>query len=129
MLITSGVPVAQSIDITAETLPNCKFRDDLLRIGSSLTEGKNISDSIEKGKFHQFPPLVSKMIGVGEKTGKLDEALLYLADFYEEEIDTFSKNLTTILEPVLLITIGLVVGFVALAIITPIYELTGSIRR
>lgn len=129
VLIKSGVPVAQSIDITAGTLSNLKFKNDLLRIGASLTKGRNISESIEKGNYHEFPPLVSKMIGVGEKTGKLDESLLYLGDFYEEEIDNFSKNLTTILEPLLLITIGLVVGFVALAIITPIYELTGSIRR
>ena len=129
VLIRSGVPIAQSIDITANTISNLKFRNDLLRIGESLTRGRNISESIEKGNFHVFPPLVSKMIGVGEKTGNLDESLLYLGDFYEEEIDNFSKNLSTILEPILLITIGLVVGFVAIAIISPIYELTGSIRR
>ena len=69
------------------------------------------------------------MIDVGERTGKLEESLLYLADFYEDEIDGVTKNLSTILEPVLLIFIGIVVGFIALAIISPIYELTGSIRR
>jgi type II secretory pathway component PulF len=69
------------------------------------------------------------MITVGEHTGKLDETLLYLADFYEEEIDTLSKNLSTILEPLLLLTVGIIVGFVAIAIISPIYELTGSLRR
>ena len=62
------------------------------------------------------------MIAVGEKSGSLDDSLLYLADFYEEEIDNFSKNITTILEPLMLIVIGLIVGFVALAIVTPIYE-------
>lgn len=129
VLIRSGVPITRSIEITANTLSNLKYKNDLVKIGSSLTKGKNISDTIEKGGYTEFPPLVSKMIGVGEKTGKLDESLLYLGDFYEEEIDNFSKNLTTILEPILLIGIGLVVGFVALSIITPIYELTGSIRR
>ena len=69
------------------------------------------------------------MISIGEKTGKLDEVLLYLSDFYEEEIDNLSKNLSTILEPAILIVIALMVGFVALAIISPIYELTGSIQR
>jgi len=68
------------------------------------------------------------MINVGERTGNLEESLLYLADFYEDEIDGISKNLSTMLEPILLITIGIVVGFVALAIISPIYELTGSVR-
>jgi type IV pilus assembly protein PilC len=69
------------------------------------------------------------MIGVGEQTGHLEDTLLYLADFYEEEIDNISKNLNTILEPFLLLFIGLIVAFVALAVISPIYQLTGSIRR
>ena len=69
------------------------------------------------------------MVSVGEKTGKLDESLLYVSAFYEEEIDSYVKNLTTLLEPVLLIIVGLTVGFIALAIISPIYELTGSIRK
>ena len=79
--------------------------------------------------FPEFPPLVSRMISVGEKTGKLDETLLYLGDFFEDEVDDISRNLSTILEPALLIVIGLVVGFVAISIISPIYQLTGSIRR
>ncbi len=69
------------------------------------------------------------MVAVGEKSGKLEDILLYLADFYEEEIDNTTKNISPILEPILLIVIGLVVGFVALAIISPIYQLTGSIGR
>ena len=76
-----------------------------------------------------MPAIVNKMISVGEKTGKLDDSLIYLSEFYEEEIDDISKNLSTILEPILLIGIGIVVGFIALAIISPIYELTGSVRR
>ena len=82
-----------------------------------------------KKHYFEYPPLVSRMVSIGEKTGNLDETLLYLGDFYDEEIDDFSQNLSTILEPILLITIGLGVGFVALAIISPIYELTGSIRK
>lgn len=128
-LVKSGVPVTKSLETTAATLSNLKFKADLIEIGQFLAKGKNIGVALEQKKFSEFPPLVSKMISVGEKTGKLDETLLYLGDFYEDEIDNISKNLTTILEPVLLISIGLVVGFVALAIISPIYELTGSIRR
>jgi type IV pilus assembly protein PilC len=128
ILIKSGVPITESIEITAETMSNLKFRNDLLKIGSQITKGKGMAEAMEKGKYSEFPTLVSRMIGVGEKTGKLDESLLYLSEFYEEEVDEFSKNLTTTLEPVLLIVIGLLVGFLALAIITPIYELSGSIR-
>ena len=73
--------------------------------------------------------IVSKMISVGEKSGKLDEVLLYLSSFYDDEIDDLSKNLATILEPILLVVMGIAVGFVAISIITPIYELTGSIGQ
>lgn len=128
-LLKSGVPVTKSLDTTANTLSNLKFRHDLLQVGQELSKGKKIGAILDKHSFPEFPPLVSKMISVGEKTGKLEDTLLYLSEFYEDEIDNISKNLTTILEPILLVGIGLIVGFVALAIISPIYELTGSIRR
>jgi type IV pilus assembly protein PilC len=128
-LIKSGVPAPHGMEITANTLTNLRFRNDLLEITKLLTRGKNIGESMASRDFSEFPPLVSRMITVGEKTGKLDETLIYLGEFYEEEVDDVSRNLSTILEPVLLITIGLVVGFVALSIISPIYQLTGSIRN
>lgn len=128
-LLQSGVPVTKSLETTARTLSNLRFQNDLFEVNQGLVKGKNIGEILDSKKYSEFPPLVAKMISVGEKTGKLEETLLYLGDFYEDEIDNISKNLTTILEPVLLLTIGLVVGFVALAIISPIYELTGSIRK
>ena len=127
-LLKSGVPVTKSLETTARTLSNLKFRNDLFQVAQEIAKGKNIGDILEQKGFSEFPPLVSKMVLVGEKTGKLEETLAYLGDFYDEEIDDISRNLTAILEPALLLTIGLVVGFVALAIISPIYELTGSIR-
>lgn len=128
-LIQSGVPVTRSLEITANTLSNLKFKNDLFEILSQLNKGKKIGSSMENKKYFEFPSIVTKMISVGEKSGKLDESLIYLGTFYEDEIDDISKNLTTIIEPVLLIVIAIVVGFVALAIISPIYELTGSIRK
>lgn len=127
-LLKSGVPIHHSIEVTAQTLHNTVFRADLERIAQELNRGKNISTAMVENHFFEFPPLVSRMIGVGEKTGKLEDTLLYLGDFYEEEIDSWTKNFTTILEPVLLIVIGIAVAFIALAIISPIYQLTGSIR-
>lgn len=129
ILLQSGVPVIHALEITAQTLSNLKFQSDLMKIKNSLTRGKDISTEINANKFSEYPPLVGKMISVGEKSGKLDEIMLYLGDFYEEEIDDTAKNLSTILEPILLIVIGLVVGFVALAVISPIYQLTGSIGK
>lgn len=128
-LLKSGVPITKSLEVTAQTLSNLRFREDLTEIAGSLSKGKSIGETMQKNNYNSFPPLVWRMISVGEKTGKLDETLLYLGDFYDEEVDDISRNLSTILEPVLLIFIGLVVGFVALSIISPIYQLTGSIRR
>lgn len=128
-MLRSGVPVSRALEVTANTLTNLKFRNDLIRVSGSLTKGKSIGETLKTGRFSEYPPIVYRMIAIGEKTGKLDETLLYLGDFYEDEIDDLSKNLANILEPILLVVIGIAVGFVALAIITPIYELTGSIRR
>lgn len=128
-LMKSGVPISRSLEITTDTLSNLKFKSDLAEVGKALQKGKGIGDTLSSNKYFEYPPIVSRMIQIGEKTGKLDETLLYLSDFYEDEIDTLSKNLSTIIEPVLLISIGLLVGFVAVSIISPIYELTGSIRR
>ncbi len=129
VLLQSGVTVTSSLETTAHTMSNVALTNDLLEINEQLKKGKKIVDSLSEDKFAVFPGIVTKMIGVGEKTGNLEEVLLYLADFYEEEIDQIAKNITTVLEPILLLAIGLIVGFVALAIISPIYELTGSIRR
>lgn len=128
-LIQNGIPIARGVDVTARTLTNLKFREDAIFIMRELIKGKQLGSSLEEKQYWEYPPLVSRMIAIGEKTGKLDETLLYIGEFYEEEIDDYSKNLSTILEPALLVVIGLVVGFLAFAIISPIYELTGSIRR
>lgn len=127
-LLKSGVTVTKSLETTARTLSNLKFRNNLEQVAQEITRGKNIGDILEQKGYSEYPSLVTKMIKVGEKTGKLEDTLAYLGDFYEEEIDDISKNLTTILEPIMLIIIGIVVGFIAIAIISPIYELTGSIR-
>lgn len=129
VLVQSGVPVAKSLEVVAKSVTNTKLQQDISRVETKLQKGQPIGETIEKVSQTSFPPLVSRMISIGERTGQLDETLLYLGDYYEEEIDNISKNLTTILEPFLLLGVGLVVAFVALAIISPIYELTGSIRR
>jgi len=69
------------------------------------------------------------MIGVGEESGKFEETLFYLSDFYENAVDASTKRLSTAIEPILLVSIGLVVGFLALSIITPIYDITGNVKR
>jgi type IV pilus assembly protein PilC len=129
MLLASGVPITKSLETTAGTLSNWGYQHHLIEATARLQKGTQIGVILSEKNTYEYPRLVSRMITVGEHTGKLDETLLYLADFYEEEIDTLSKNLSTILEPLLLLTVGIIVGFVAIAIISPIYELTGSLRR
>lgn len=129
LLLKSGVPISTALETTANTLSNLKFRDDLIKINKQATRGEDMAAILTSGEYKEFPPIVIKMIEVGEKTGNLEESLLYLSDFFENEIDEASKNLTVVLEPILLLFIGIAVGFVALAIISPIYEITGSIRR
>lgn len=127
ILLASGVPINTGLITTSQTVTNDYFKYLVKKISDDVEEGGEVSEAIRESGTEVFPLLVPRMVSVGEKTGKLDEVLVYLSDFYEEEMDNISKNLSTILEPVMLIIIGLVVAFVALAIISPIYQLTGSI--
>ena len=129
ILLKSGIPSPRGLEITANTLSNVLFQRDIRVVSEKLSAGNSIGATLKKHNFQEFPGIVVKMIAVGEKTGKLEDVLLYLGDYYEDEIDSVSKNLSTLLEPFLLVAIGIAVGFVALAIISPIYELTGSIKK
>ena len=75
-----------------------------------------------------FPPILSQMVSVGETAGNLSDTLFFLAEMYENEVDELTKNLSTVLEPVLLVFMGMIVGFIAVSIITPIYEITQNIH-
>lgn len=128
VMLKNGIPITEAIVISADSLGNYAYRESLREMEKEVIKGKSLSSSLEK---HQnlYPQMLVKMIEVGETSGNLEENLLYLGDFFEKETDNMSKNLPTILEPVLLIIIAFFVGFVALSIISPIYELTGSIQR
>jgi type II secretory pathway component PulF len=127
VLLKSGLPTLTAFDITIKTLSNLKFVDDLKEIREKIKSGKSIYESMSRDKYNEFDKLTRRMVDVGERSGNLEEMLIYLSDYYDGEIDAASKNLSTLLEPVLLLVIGLVVGFVAMAIISPIYSLVGGI--
>lgn len=127
-LIRSGIPIVEALGITSTAVGNLRFQEVLREVLAQAQRGLPISGILSKYP-RLFPPIHSQMVAVGEETGKLQEVLLYLADFTEEEVAQMTKNLTTTLEPVLLVFVGLVVGGVALAIITPIYQLTGSLTK
>ena len=94
-----------------------------------LAQGKTLSDEMAGRRYAIISPLAIKMIAAGERTGKLGETFIYLETFFEAEADRKIKNLTVLFEPALLLVIGALVVFLALAILTPIYSLTGSVRR
>ncbi len=123
LLLNSGVVVVRSFQITSNTTTNLVYKRALNNIADEIVKGEKISYQMEKRK-NIFPLSMSQMIAVGESTGKLSETFLYLADIYEEEMDDITKNLSTTVEPLLLIFMGILVGFVAISIITPIYGIT-----
>lgn len=128
IMLKSGLPITKALAIQHDSTENYTFRDYIRRLEKAVDRGKDMGTELQEGSYSKFSEVAVKMIAVGEKTGKLDEIFLYLGDFFEEEVDNTAKNLSVLLEPIVLLLIGLFVGFVALAIISPIYELTGSIR-
>jgi type II secretory pathway component PulF len=130
------IPVLKNIieDINLErftrtfgTLLDRAYKKAIKSLIPDIESGTNLSNAIGKHP-DLFPMITYRMIGVGESTGNLDNTLKYLAEYYEESVDEATKNLATIIEPVMLIVIGIIVGTVAIAILGPIYQITGSLR-
>lgn len=120
-LIKSGVPVVESLKIISETLTNRYYQDAFRKFMVEVQKGKPLHE--ELATFPKlFPMLVVQMVEIGEETGKTVEILGDLAHFYEEEIDQVTKNLSSIIEPVLMVVIGAAVGFFAISMLTPIYS-------
>lgn len=127
-LIKSGLPIFEGLKICSSSQVNLEYKRTISRLSDNLEKGSSISEFLKKPQCKLlFPRLVSDMVAVGEKTGSVDQSLFYVSQFYEDDIEETARNLTTILEPAILIIIGLMVAFVALAIIGPIYQLTGSL--
>jgi type IV pilus assembly protein PilC len=127
LLLKSDIKVVEALSITADTLSNVVYRRHVREIGSHVTKGEEISQNLSS-RPDLFPIMVSQMVAIGESTGNLSESLLYLADFYEDNLNEVTKDLSTVLEPLMMILMGLVVGFIALSIMTPIYEVTKGLK-
>jgi len=125
--IKSGLTIEEALDVTKKSVGNFYFKNALDKVTRSVSKGTKLSANLERSRS-LFPLLATRMIRVGEESGKLDETLFYLADFYEERVDTATKTMSTAIEPILLLAIGVAVGFLALSIITPIYDITGNIK-
>ncbi|MFA6077916.1 MAG: type II secretion system F family protein [Candidatus Paceibacterota bacterium] len=125
-LFSSGVPVQQAISIAADVMQNVYFKAVLVEAGEKVEKGATLS-SVFKSHSNLYPVIVGEMIEVGEETGKLAEMLMNVAVFYEEEVEAATKDLSTIIEPLLMIVIGAAVGFFAVSMITPMYSVMSGI--
>ncbi len=126
-LLLSGVSIIRAVEITEDVVQNIYFKKVLNEAKTSIEHGSPFSE-VFKAHSDLYPVMMSEMIQVGEETGKLSDMLLQIALFYEEEIENKTKNLSTIIEPVLMIIIGAGVGFFAISMISPLYSVLDSIQ-
>jgi type IV pilus assembly protein PilC len=126
-LLSSGVDVIGSLEIAAEVVQNPYFRDVIRDAKRGVGAGEPLSVAFSK-REDLYPPFVGEMMAVGEETGALAEMLKRLAVFYEDEVDRATKDMSTIIEPILMLIIGGAVGFFAVSMITPIYSLSSDIN-
>ena len=128
LLLSTDVPLLTALDITATSTSNVVYRQALLDLHPHVSMGKNLSSELHKISF-LFPALLIQMVQAGERTGTLPTALTYVSELYESDIRDMTKNLTTIVEPVLMLFMGVIVGFIAISIITPIYGITQNLHQ
>jgi len=126
LLLANGIPVSEALSITIPTINNEIFKIELEKIHSDIIVGTPLSSSMKKSFW--FPPFLTNMIAVGEKGGNLQEVLLEVAIFYEREVNKIKKIMTALLEPIIILVMGLVVGFIVIAMLLPIFEINMGIK-
>lgn len=124
LLLGAGVSLLEALDIVASAIDSAVYRSELKEVNKQVEKGVILSDAISQ--YENFPPILYQMIAVGEETGKLDEILSKISEYFEKESEYAIKNLTTAIEPMIMILLGLGVGFIVIAIIMPIYSLTSQ---
>ena len=127
LLLTSGLRLSDALLVTAETTNNVVYQRAYRALSSAVDRGETISTHLLRQQ-RLFPPVMGHMVAVGERSGTLSETLVYLSGMYDNEVEEFTKNVSILVEPVLMITMGLVVGFIAISIITPIYGITQNLH-
>jgi type IV pilus assembly protein PilC len=125
-LLESTIPIIDATRISSEVLGNVIYKESLISVSESLKKGESLSEILRR--FPKiFPPMVTEMIMVGEKSGKTEDMLRELAEFYGNEVDTTMRNFTTIIEPIIILALGLAVAGIAVAVIMPMYSLAQNI--
>jgi type IV pilus assembly protein PilC len=124
-LVSSGVPILDGLEITARTAGNAIVEDAIMAVRKAVESGLTIAQPLKDSGV--FPPMVVQMIGVGEQTGALDAMLSKIADFYEEEVDQAVANLLTLMEPILILFLGVTVGGIVISMYLPIFDLINKL--
>lgn len=125
-LINSGVPMMRSLEIVGETLNNAVLTEAIDHTRNSIREGSKLSAPLAQSGL--FPSMVTHMIDVGEESGRLSEMMVKVGDFYDAEVESTVKGLTSMIEPLLIIFLGLVVGFIAISVMTPVFTLVNGVK-
>jgi type IV pilus assembly protein PilC len=125
-LVSSGVPILEGLDITAKTSGNAIVEEVIMKTRKAVEEGKTLTQPLEESKL--FPGMVTQMIGVGESTGALDAMLSKIADFYEDEVDEAVTNLMSLLEPIIIVFLGVTIGGIVIAMYMPLFTLIQQIQ-
>lgn len=123
-MLSSGVPILEGLEIVSKTAGNVVIEDAVMKARTSLSQGKTLADPLAETKV--FPGMVTQMIAVGESTGALDSMLSKIADFYEDEVDAAVEALTSLIEPLLMVFLGVVVGGLVIALYLPIFQIAGA---
>jgi type IV pilus assembly protein PilC len=126
MLIASGIHILEGLRILRDSLGNVVYRNAITEITKKVEKGFPLGDTFSQ--FDVFPPIVSQMMKVGEETGRLDDTLLKLSTYFESESENLVKGLTTAIEPIIMVVLGVGVGFIVISVITPIYNLTSQFK-
>ncbi|MDF2440894.1 MAG: type pilus assembly protein PilC, partial [Abditibacteriota bacterium] len=124
-LLTSGVPILQAMETVAGAIDNETFTDVIMKARARVREGDPIGEPLEKSGL--FPPMVIQMISIGEETGALDQMLNKVADFYEAEVETQLQSLAAALEPIMIVILGVIVGFIVIAMFMPLIQIVSSL--
>ncbi len=127
LLLKSGLPLSQSVEVTMKATSNELYRRECEGLLSEVFQGGKISTRLAHSRAF-FPPLLTEMVSIGEISGNLSETLLYLSTYFEAEVEDATRAFSTSLEPMLMVGVGLVVGFVAISILNPVYEITQHIK-
>ena len=124
-LITSGVPILQSLKITKETIGNEVIENAIMKVHDSIKDGDTIAAPLDESKV--FPAMVVNMIDVGEETGSLDSMLMKVADIYDAEVEAAVEAMLRLMEPIIIIVLGGIIGFIVIALYLPIFSLADAI--